>query len=147
MRTEVASVPTAGLDLARWRIVAMLMSLSFMSHFHRISMPVAGTRIMEEFSISPTQMGWVYSALLIAYAVFMTPGGWLTDRLGGWAALVCVGFGTALFGALTGLAGLPALGVGLAFPMLLVARGAMGTVMAPVYPAAGRIVTRWIPLE
>ena len=147
MRTEEESSPTAGLGLARWRIVAMLMSFSFMSHFHRISMSVAGNRIIDEYGISPQRMGWVYSSLLIAYAVCMTPGGWLTDRWGAWKALVFVGFGTALFSALTGLAGHPALGVGLLIPMLVLARVAMGVFQAPIYPAAGRIVSHWIPFR
>ena len=32
--------------------------------------------------ISPTEIGTVYSAFLLAYMLCMTPGGWLIDRWG-----------------------------------------------------------------
>ena len=58
----------------RWRIVALLMMMSFLNHFNRISMPVAGSRIMEEYGVDPVAMGAVYSVLLVAYtAVIDTP--------------------------------------------------------------------------
>jgi sugar phosphate permease len=131
--------------VVRWRIVALLMAMSFLNHFNRISMSVAGNRIIGEYGIDPVAMGWVYSALLIAYTVCMTPGGWLSDRWGGWRALCLVGFGAAVLVGLTGVAGLflPAL----LLPALLVNRSALGAVIAPIYPAAGRIVSRWIPFR
>src|SRR3954447_10693216 len=130
----------------RWRIVALLMAISFVNYFNRISMPAAGGPIMRELGLSETQMGWVYSALLIAYTVFMVPGGWFSDRQGAWAALVLMGFGSAACVALTSLSGvIGTWAVGLAFPALLLVRAAMGAFTAPLYPAAGRVVTHWIP--
>jgi ACS family D-galactonate transporter-like MFS transporter len=135
--------PTA----VRWQIVALLMAFSFMSWFNRVSMSAAGDiSIMKQYDISPTQMGFVYSALLFSYAVCMTPGGWLSDRFGPRLTLVFMGFGSALFGALTGL---PALAMLSAFQLwlaLLVIRGLMGTFTAPIYPASGRIIAHWMPL-
>jgi sugar phosphate permease len=131
----------------RWRIVALLMAISFVNHFNRICMPVAGGRIMEQYAITPTRMGWVYSALLIAYTVGMTPGGWFADRFGARRALVAMGFGSALFVALTGAVGHPAMAAGLVVPALVAIRGLMGGVMAPLYPAAGRVVSHWIPFH
>jgi ACS family glucarate transporter-like MFS transporter len=132
----------------RWRIVGLLMLLSFTNYFNRISMTVAGDRIMAEYPIDEVRMGWVYSALLIAYTAFMVPGGWLGDRIGGRATLTLVGLGTALFCALSGLAGHPALAAaGLTWPALLVVRALMGAFTAPLYPAAGRVVVHWIPFR
>jgi MFS family permease len=130
-----------------WLIVALLMAFSFASHFHRISMPVAGDRIMREYGLTPTQMGWVYSALLIGYTAFMVPGGWLSDRRGARAALLLVGLGTALFGMLTGCLGVLITTAGLFLPALLVVRGLDGVCMAPLYPAAGRAVLAWVPFR
>src|SRR5947209_20037310 len=126
----------------RWQIVALLVSYSFMTWFNRVSISVAyDERIKAQYDISPTQMGWVYSAFLFAYMVCMTPGGWLIDRYGPWAALVVMGFGSALFGALTGTAGLPALvAASMVLPALLVIRSVMGMLTAPVYPASSRVV-------
>jgi sugar phosphate permease len=128
----------------RWRIVALLCAFSFLTWFNRASMASAGNeRIMKEYGISPDEMGVVYSAFLFVYAIFMTPGGWFIDRFGARAALVVMGFGSAIFGALTGSAAL--FGAGLIVPSLLVIRGLMGLCSAPIYPASGRVVSRWIP--
>ncbi|QDV34661.1 MFS transporter [Tautonia plasticadhaerens] len=131
----------------RWRIVGLLMLMSFVNYFNRISMPVAGDRIMREYPIDEVRMGLVYSALLVAYTAFMVPGGWFSDRVGGRVALATVGLGTAAFCVLSGLAGHPALAVGMVWPTLLVVRAFMGMFTSPLYPAAGRVVTRWIPFR
>src|SRR6185503_9080440 len=102
--TEVspANVPSR----IRWHIVAMLMGLCLISHLNRTSMSVAGTdRIMGQYSIDPTRMGAVYSAFLLVYSLCMIPGGVFIDRFGPRRALMVVGFGSAVFGALTGVAG------------------------------------------
>src|SRR5262245_29439702 len=131
----------------RWSIVALLVGYSYMTWFNRVSMSVAYTEhIKDETGIAPVAMGWVYSAFLIAYTIFMTPGGWLIDRRGPWFALVVMGLGSALFGALTGLAGMPALvSGGSMFVMLLTIRTVMGVFTAPIYPAASRTIANWIP--
>jgi ACS family glucarate transporter-like MFS transporter len=132
----------------RWRIIALLMAFSFMSYFNRINMVVAGDeRIMRvpEYAISPTQMGFVYSAFLFVYTLFMAPGGWLVDWIGPWAALLAIGLGSALFTSLTGLVGQTALAAGLGLLALIVIRGLVGLCSAPIYPACGRIAGRWVP--
>jgi sugar phosphate permease len=130
----------------RWRIVGLMMAASFLSWFNRVSMSVAGTeRIMEEYHISPTRMGFVYSALLLAYAACMTPGGWLIDRRGAWAALALMGFGSALCVALTGAVGLIFVSGGAVWLALIAVRAATGVCMAPIYPGCSRAIARWLP--
>jgi MFS family permease len=131
----------------RWYIVALLVAFSYMTWFNRVSMSVAYTeRIKDESGIAPVAMGWVYSAFLIAYTIFMTPGGWLIDRRGPWFALVVMGLGSALFGALTGLTGMSALvSAGSMYIALLTIRIVMGAFTAPIYPAASRTIANWVP--
>src|SRR5207248_3149101 len=117
--------------------------------FNRVSMSVAyDEAIKDQHGISEESMGVVYSTFLFAYMVCMTPGGWIIDRYGPRAALVVMGFGSALFGALTGLAGLPALiAAGMVLPALFAIRSVMGVFSAPIYPAASRAVSFWIATE
>jgi sugar phosphate permease len=144
----------------RWRIVALLVAFSFLSWFLRKSIPVAYTDgIKDQFGISPEAMGSVYSAFLIVYALLMTPGGWFIDRFGARTALIIMGFGLTLFGALTGLVGSgvrllagvpPALGwplstAGLALVLFLVIRSCMGAFATPMYPASAHAIARWLP--
>jgi MFS family permease len=146
----------------RWRIVALLMALSYVSWFLRVGMSVAyDERIKDALSIAPEAMGYVYSAFLLAYTLCMTPGGWLIDRCGVRAALTVMGFGLVLFGALTGLVGasppllqeLPAsvavLGQTLAMPLVLflVIRSLMGVFATPMYPAAAHGIAHWLPFR
>jgi ACS family glucarate transporter-like MFS transporter len=132
----------------RWRIVALLLAYSFMSWFNRLSMPAAyDEAIQNQFSISTQQIGWVYSAFLFAYMALMTPGGWLADRIGPFRALVLMGFGSALFGAMTGLVGMSGITSALQLLVaLLLVRAVMGVFTAPIYPASGRVIAHWIPL-
>src|SRR5947209_5818989 len=123
--------PGAGLGRptgVRWRMVALLLAYSFMSWFNRVSMAVAyDEKIHDQFPISEQEIGWVYSAFLLAYMAFMTPGGWLADRLGPYSALVIMGVGSALFGALTGLVGLSGITTAVQLlVLLLVVRTVMG---------------------
>jgi MFS family permease len=117
-------------------------------------------RLRIDLHIEPEAMGSVYSALLLAYMLCMTPGGWLIDRRGTRTALTIMGFGLTLFCALTGLVGpspllrqLPAsvavAGMTLAMPLvlLLVIRSLMGVFATPMYPAAAHAIAQWLPFR
>lgn len=136
--------PTA----VRWQIVAMLMALCAISHINRASMAVAGTdRIMDQYGIDPVRMGSVYSAFLLVYSICMIPGGVLIDRAGPRRALMLVGFSSAILGALTGAIGWSiAAGASLVFTLIIV-RGMMGALSAPLHPAAARAIGNWFPFS
>src|SRR3954468_24486021 len=98
---------TAPPDRRRWKIVLFLMAICFISHFNRISMAVAGNeKIMNDFGISPHEMGYVYSFFLIVYTAFMAFGGYFIDRFGVRIALGTTLIGSGLFEVLTGYLGL-----------------------------------------
>jgi len=138
--------PSPAPTRVRWHIVGLLMGLCLISHFNRASMSVAGTdRIMDQFSIEPTRMGTIYSAFLLVYSVCMIPGGLFIDRFGPRCALMLVGFGSALFGALTGITGWFGASSASLLLTLVFVRGAMGMVSAPLHPAAARAISNWFP--
>lgn len=130
----------------RWQVIALVMALCFISHLNRSSMSVAGTdQIMQQYQIDPVRMGAVYSAFLLVYSICMIPGGIFIDRFGPRRALMVVGFGSAVFAALTGLLGwLGLTGASLLMSLILV-RGTMGCVSAPLHPAGARAVGNWFP--
>jgi sugar phosphate permease len=141
---EPAIAPMARPTWARWRMIVILMCFTGLNHFHRQSLPSVVGDVMRDCSFTETDMGWVYSAFLLGYVLFMVAGGWLADRRGGKEALVLSGLGTAALVAATGLCGFLAAS-GLVFGALLLTRFAMGTLTAPLFPAAGRIAQAWIP--
>ena len=123
------------------------MALCFISHMNRVSMSVAGnSRIMAQHNVSPTEMGMVYSAFLLVYTIFMTPGGFFIDRFGPRIALMVMGFGSALFGMLTGAVGFGVVVGGQVLLTLILVRGLMGLLTTPLHPASARAVDLWMPL-
>src|SRR5215475_2148661 len=128
-------------------VVALLIAFSLMSYFDRTIMSIAGPQIMQEFALSATQMGSVYSAFTLSYAVLMIPAGRLTDWLGPRLTLLLMGLSAALFTGLTALGGQPGLGSMLGVvPALLAIRLCFGVGTAPLYPACARMSANWIPI-
>ena len=123
-----------------------MIALSGLSYFNRTIMSIAGPTVMKEFSISPADMGTVYSAFLLSYTILMSAGGWIADRFGPRAVLAVTGFGTALLTGLTSICGNPGLGALLGvLPAFLLVRFLLGVVTAPLYPSCARMAANWIP--
>src|SRR5262249_17718786 len=119
----------------------------FLAHFNRISMSVAADlRMMKEYALSTTEMGTVYSAFLISYTLCMIPAGWLIDRRGVRFSLALVCLGSAVFVWLTGCVRMLTESATGAFALLVVIRGLMGIVSAPLHPAAAKSVSLGIPV-
>src|SRR5438552_15749419 len=109
MNGAASSKPRQASSERAWRIVALLVAFSFMTWFNRVSMAVAyDTKIGPDYGVSEEAIGTVYSAFFLSYLLFMTPGGWFIDRFGAKRALLMMGLGSGLFGALTSIAWLPA---------------------------------------
>ena len=132
-----------------WMLVALLSATATASYLCRVNISVTGVLLMNEFSISQIQMGRIFSAFLLGYALMQIPGGLLADRWGAprvlaGSALWWVG-GTVLLSA----AGWgPFRGSAAAVLMaLLVLRFVIGVGEAPTFPAAAQGVYRWIPTE
>jgi MFS transporter, ACS family, glucarate transporter len=140
--TQSASVAISRMQIG---IVALMFAFSVMSYFNRTIMSIAGPGIMKEFALTETQMGSVYSAFLWGYAIFMIPGGALTDRFGPRLVLAVMAAGSALFTAFTAWGGTPGLGAWLGVvPSFLVIRLGLGVFTAPLYPACGRMNANWM---
>jgi len=95
---------TSNVGRARWAIVSLMAALSFMSYVDRTVMSIAGPHIIKEFGFSETEMGTIFSAFILSYALFMIPGGWLADRFGPRLTLTVMGLGATVFTAVTAAA-------------------------------------------
>ena len=154
MRTAAVSTPSITgrkSDMASYRrqitVVALMVACSVMSYFDRTIMSIAGPEVMKEFDLSATQMGSVYSAFILSYAILMIPGGHVADRLGPRLTLLLMNLSAALFTGLTAFGGRPGLGsiVGV-LPALIAIRLGLGVGTAPLYPACARMSAHWIPI-
>jgi MFS family permease len=129
-------------------LVSLLVLLSVITYFQRTSMSIAGPGIAREFGLTETQLGSVYSAFLLGYTLLMIPGGWLADRLGPRRTVTMVALFTAVFTTATALAGTGLTGgAPAALTLLLLIRFALGVSTAPIYPAAARMNSNWMPIH
>jgi ACS family glucarate transporter-like MFS transporter len=129
-----------------WRIILLLCATATASYLCRVNVSVAGARLMEDFGLTQVQMGRVFSAFLLGYALFQVPAGWLADRWGArriltlscwwWVVttilMVFVGRGPWHVGGESVLA------------LFLMLRFALGIGEAPTFPGAAQGVSRWV---
>lgn len=127
-------------------ILALLFAISVITYIDRVNISVTARHMMPALGLTDQQMGFVFSAFVIGYALFQIPGGRLGDRWGArliltialvwwsvftaWTALAPVSF-------LTGMAGI----VG----ALATVRFLLGVGEAVALPNFNRAVTDWLP--
>jgi ACS family glucarate transporter-like MFS transporter len=128
----------------RWFLVFWLFILSAVSYLDRVNVSIAGSSLAGEYHLSNVQLGWVFSAFLVGYALFQTPAGWLADRFGPRRVLTTGVFWWGIFTALT--ATVP---IAITKPVLffIAIRFLLGAGEAVVYPASNQFVARWIPTQ
>ena len=76
----------------RWLIVALLFCVYMLMVIDRVSISIAAKYIMPEYQLNEIQIGWIFSAFLVGYALCQIPGGWLGDRFGPRRVLACAVF-------------------------------------------------------
>ena len=126
----------------RWFLVFWLFILSAVSYLDRVNISIAGGSIAESYHLSDVQLGKVFSAMLVGYALFQTVGGRLADRFG--PRLVLAG-GVAWWGIFTALTALVPANIADAVFVFVAVRFLLGAGEAVIYPSANQFVARWIP--
>ncbi len=121
----------------RYGVVALALSVMAVAYLDRVCIAVAAPRLRNDIRLTDTQLGYVFSAFTLAYALFEIPGGWLADRFGArlmlariviwWSAM------TMLTGAATG------------FWSLILVRFLFGVGEAGLLPTLARAFHQWLP--
>ena len=113
-------------------MVPLFILAHFSHHFTAALFQPLTPFIRDEFSLDYTQIGWMMSAVTLAYGLSHLPAGWLSDRLGPRLMIVIGISGVALFAILSGLA--PSY---LALVVLMIIMGVLG---GGYHPAASPLV-------
>jgi ACS family glucarate transporter-like MFS transporter len=121
----------------RYGVLAFLFALSVITYFDRVCISVAAPYIMDQLSLSPVAMSFVFSAFTLAYSIFEVPSGWLGDRFGARKALTRI---VLWWSALTMLTA-----VAWSFASLLVLRFLFGAGEAGAFPNISRSLSNWFP--
>jgi FSR family fosmidomycin resistance protein-like MFS transporter len=85
-------------------MVPLFVLAHFSHHFTAALFQPLTPLIRDEFNLDYTQIGWMMSAVTLAYGFSHLPAGWLSDRLGPRLMIVIGISGIALFAIMTGLA-------------------------------------------
>lgn len=121
----------------RYVTLFMIFITVVICYVDRANLAVASAHIQEEFGISKTQMGYIFSAFAWTYTACQIPGGWFLDRVGSRITYFIAILGWSVATLLQGFAG------GLA--SLIGLRAVTGMFEAPAFPTNNRMVTSWFP--
>jgi len=121
----------------RHAVVGMTLAMVAVAYLDRVCIATAAPAIRADLDLSDAEMGLVFSAFTIAYALFEIPGGWFADRYGARLALTRIVVWWSAMTAATGLA--------VGFASLFLVRLLFGMGEAGAFPAAARVYAHWLP--
>ncbi len=123
----------------RWFIILGTFLLSVLLYVDRVCISAAKEPVSRDLGFSETEMGWVFSAFALGYALLQTPSGMLADRMGPRRVLSLI---VALWSLFTGLTAAAS-----SLTSMLVVRFLFGAGEAGAFPAMARAIYSWIPMQ
>lgn len=126
----------------RWLLIGWMFLVSAVAYLDRVNVSIAGQAIQKDHGLTDVQLGWVFSAFLIGYALFQVPGGWLADRYG---PRLVISVGVVWWGLFTTLTALVPAGLASSVAALIGARFLLGLGEAVLFPSSNKLVSHWIP--
>ncbi|MCG4255129.1 MFS transporter [Acetobacter senegalensis] len=123
----------------RYRLViaVLLFALGMINYTDRAAVGILAPQIQRDLHISPSQLGWVFSAFFFSYAIFAFLGGYLSDKFGPKRTFGVAVVSWSVFCSLTGA-------VATLTPLIIV-RLFFGASEGPMNSTTNRMVTNWFP--
>ncbi len=134
----VRSLPERPTRVRYW-VIVFAVALAVITYIDRVCISQAATSIQGELGLSKVQMGWVFTAFGLAYAIFEMPGGYLGDWMGPRKVLMRIVIWWSFFTAATGWAW--------NFGSLVVTRFLFGAGEAGCFPNVTKAFSTWLPQE
>ena len=121
----------------RWTVVALLFLGGMINYLDRSAISVAAPFLTQQLSLSPSELGWVFSAFFFGYAAFCFVGGYASDRIGGRNVFGIAAIVWSVFCGLTALV--------FSYASLLTVRLIFGMGEGPYGSATNKLVSNWFP--
>lgn len=132
-KPSVSAAPTK----TRYWVVVFAVTLSILSYIDRVAISQAAPVIQRDLGMTSTQMGAIFSAFAVAYAIYEIPGGWMGDWMGARKVLMRIVIWWSAFTAITGYMW--------NFTSMYVCRFLFGAGEAGCFPNLTRAFTSWLP--
>ena len=123
----------------RFVIAGLLFAAGMINYMDRAALAIVAPRVARDLTLSPHQLGEIFSSFFVGYAIFCFVGGHLADRFGPRRVYAWAMAGWSLF------CGLTAVSVG--FFSLLATRIAFGIGEGPMCTTTNKTVCNWFPRE
>lgn len=134
-----ASTPKEKPSHARYIVIAFALSLAILSYIDRVALSVAARRVQADLHLTDRDMGLIFSAFGLAYALFEIPGGFMGDWLGPKRVLIRIVLWWSFFTM--------AIGQMWSFWSLYVAQLLFGAGEAGCFPNLTKAFSTWLPLN
>lgn len=134
-----STIAAARPSRARFWVVGFAITLAVIQYIDRVCISQAAPAISGELRLSKEQMGWVFSAFTLAYALFEIPTGYWGDRRGPRRILLRVVVWWSFFTMATGWVR--------SLWSLVAVRFLFGAGEAGCFPNLTKAFERWLPRE
>lgn len=130
----------------RWRILALLVFVSFNSYLLRGNLSIAAPSMIADLQLTEVQWGWIMAAFPLGYALLQFPGGVWGDRRGPRLTLTLIAAAWAILIAITSLVpGRELAPIMVVIGLLIAVQVFVGFAHAPVFPIVVCAIQRWFP--
>ena len=130
------SNPAVPATRTRYGVIYYGVALAVIQYIDRVCIGQARGEIQGSLHLDKAQMGWIFGAFGLAYALFEVPTGWLGDKFGPRKTLMRVVLWWSFFTAATGLAWNRG--------SMIVIRFLFGAGEAGCFPNLTRVFTTWL---
>jgi MFS transporter, ACS family, glucarate transporter len=121
----------------RYLVVVFAIVLAIIQYIDRVAISMVEGDISRDLALTSKQMGFVFGAFTLAYALFEIPTGYLGDRIGARKVLIRVVLWWSFFTSATGAAW--------NWGSMVAVRFLFGVGEAGCFPNIARAFSRWLP--
>jgi ACS family glucarate transporter-like MFS transporter len=123
-------------------MVALVFVVAAVAYLDRSNISIAAPLLKLDFDLTDVQLGMVFSAFVLGYAMMQPIAGRLADRFG---AYLIIAVGLLWWSILTAVTAVVPTGFAGAFAALVGVRLVLGVGESVIFPASNRLVENWIP--
>ena len=124
-------------DTSRWTVLALLFLGGMINYLDRSAIGVAAPFLSKQLSLTPSELGWVFSVFFFGYAAFCFVGGYAADRIGARNVFAIAAVVWSVFCGLTAFV--------FSYASLLIVRLIFGAGEGPYGSATNKMISNWFP--